>query len=365
MATTFIGVIEDIAGKNVTVTNLVYNKVDKVNPNFFDENNGGLASLQVSKAVSKWFIEFRKLAITFYLICLLVIGIRVIFNSTPQGITKAKSLFMEWLKGFLYLVFMPYGIWMLFKLNEALVQYISDLANHKRYALGGSVISDGTMWSRDEIEFRSPEYISLYTGTTLNGNDSGYELEKMDTNSANMDLIKIAEAMSVLTYKLDYCIIWFILIGQLVSFVYIYYKRYLMISFLIAAFPIMCIFQAIGIMKDGKARAIQGWLGELISNIFMQFLQAIVYTLITSIVFRLLMQTLASTQGGSLTINWFIIIIAINFVPEGEKTLRKILKALAQGSSAEGAGEGGVKKAMQTMTGGAKQIGGAFKGFGK
>ena len=294
-----------------------------------------------------------------YFICLLTIGIRAIYNSTPQGMDKVKGLLIEWLKGVLYLFFMPYGIWMLFNINEALVEYIYQLANGKRYAIGGFSATDGTTWSSEEIEFRSPEYISLYTGTNINMNNGGYTLKKMDDYSANMDLIKIVESLSILTNRLSYVIIWFILIGQLISFVYIYYKRYLMISFLIASFPIMCMFQAIGIMKDGRSRAIQGWLGELISNIFLQFLQAVVYTLITSLVFRLLMKTF--TASGTQTINWLIIIIAINFVPEGEKILRKILKALSQGSSAEGAGEGGFKKTLSSMAGGGRRILGAMK----
>ncbi len=354
-------IIEDVGGKNISITNLVYNHVEAVNPNFFDDYNAGLAHVSIKKAVERWFVTFRKLAITVYLICLLTIGFRAIYNSTPQGIQKVKALFIEWLKGILYMFFMPYAIWMMFRINEALVKYVEDIANGVDYVVGGGNFSDGMTWSADMIEYRSPEYVSMYTGFKTNSRGGEYRLKKIEENTANNDLIKAIRALAGATYQLHYVIIWYILIGQLLAFMYIYYKRYFKISFFIAAFPVICIFQAIGIMKDGKARAVQGWLGELISNIFLQFIHAVVYTVITSLVFEIILKQLVANAS---TVNWLIIIIAINFVPEGEKILSKCLKALSQGSSAEGAASGGLKKDFKQLSGGVKQIHGQLKGGG-
>ena len=48
--------------------------------------------------------------------------------------------------------------------------------------------------------------------------------------------------------------------------------------------------------------------------------------------------------------------MAINFVPQGEKILRKILKALSQGSTAPGVGDGGLKRGFGTLRRSARQI---------
>ena len=366
----FVKLLNDIVGSDVTISNLIFNKVETVNPNFYDGNNAGLAHIEIKEAISTWYTFFRRIAISIYVIAVLGIGIRVLLNSTAKGIQEAKSLFVEWMKGVIYLLLMPYGIWLLFKINETLVQEICQASAVSDYKVGSS-FTDGSEWSVEDIEYRSPEYVSKYTGLRGFGTDSanGYYMKKVNDYAANFDLMRIVRAYAGATFLLSYTIIWYILIGQLLTFIYIYYKRYFMISFFIAIFPIMCIFQAIGIIKDGRSRAVSGWLGELISNIFTQFIHALIYTIITVLVVNLLNESLTSglptneldgfvsvTTHTLPLVNWILIIVAINFVPQGEKMLRKILKALSQGSSAEGLGEGGLRKGVGALRTGVKQI---------
>ena len=347
-------IISDIVGEEVTVANLIFDKVDSVNPNFFDPNNAGLGHDVIKDSVQTWYNRFRRLAVLLYFIVILSIGIRLILNSTAQGIEQVRGLAVEWLKGFLYLLFMPYLMYYIFQLNSALVKMICNAADVNSYTSVGSTITDGTEWSAEAIEFRSPEYISKYTGLMGYGTDNSndYYLKKVPDYATNFDLMRIARAYAGATFRISYCFIWYILIGQLLTFIYIYYKRYFMTLFFIAIFPVMCIFQAIGIMKDGKARVVSGWLGEFISNVFTQFIHAVVYIVVTAVTVELLKD---GVINGNI-INWVIIITAINFVPEGEKILRKILKALSSGSSSEALGDHGLKRGMHTLTHSAKQL---------
>ena len=349
--------LSDIFGDNVTVTNLIFNKVESVNPNFFKAKNVsmGIGGDQIKETVEFWYARFRGLAIALYMIVIFSIGIRVLLNSTAQGLTQARELFVEWLKGFLYLLFMPVLVYFLFEINDALIQMILDAINGTTY-ISGSALTDGTEFSAEAVEFRSPEYVSKYTGMMGYGTDetNNYYIKKVNDYATNFDLIRIARAYAGATQRISYVFIWYVLIGQLLTFIYIYYKRYFMTLFFIAIFPIICIFQAVGIMKDGKARAVSGWLGELISNIFTQFIHCIVYTIVTSIVVDILYD---GVVNGEL-INWIIIIVAINFVPKGEEIVRRILRALSSGS-AEGLGEHGLQKGVHALTAGAKQV---FKG---
>ncbi|MBR3281063.1 MAG: hypothetical protein IKI57_04405 [Clostridia bacterium] len=346
--------LSDIFGDNVTVSNLIFNNVKSVNPNFFKEENVsmGIGGVEIKETVQGWYERFRGIAIAIYMIVIFSIGIRVLLNSTAQGITQARELFVEWLKGFLYLLFMPYMIYFLFEINDSLIQMVLDAINGNSY-ITGSALTDGTEWSAEAVEFRSPEYVSKYTGMMGYGTDdsNNYYIKKVNDYATNFDLIRIARAYAGATQRISYVFIWYVLIGQLLTFIYIYYKRYFMILFFIAIFPIICIFQAVGIMKDGKARAVSGWLGELISNIFTQFIHAIVYTIVTSIVVDVLYDGIVNGE----LINWIIIIVAINFVPKGEEIVRKILRALSSGS-AEGLGEHGLQKGVHALTAGFKNV---------
>ena len=77
------------------------------------------------------------------------------------------------------------------------------------------------------------------------------------------------------------------------------------------------------------------WVKEILTNIFIQFVHAIVYTVVTGICVSVVKEDLQSSAA----LNWIIIILAINFVSEGEKLLRKILGAM--GGTAEGSGQTG------------------------
>ncbi len=349
----FVKILESIVGEEVTITRLIFNKVAAVDINFFNSEHPGLSSSTIKGAISYWFSYFRRFAILLYLICVLSIGLRLIFNSTAQGMVQAREIFSEWIKGFLYLLLMPYFMSMIITLNEALVNKMEQAAEGKGYT-AGALYTDGNIWSVEAIEYRSPEYVSKYTGIMGYGTDQSntYYLKKVNDYTANFDLTKIARAYAGATFRLSYVFIWFILIGQLITFIFIYFKRYFMVAFFVAIFPIICIFQAIGIMKDGRGSAVSGWLGEFIGNVFTQFIHCVVFVVVTGLATKLLQQSMVE---GSL-VNWVLIIVAINFVPKGEKIVRQILKAISKGSSVEGIGDGGLKRGFRTLRSGVKNI---------
>ena len=334
-----VSLISEVVGEEVTITKLVYNQIDAVNPNFFDSevSSKGITA-NVKSAVSNWFDVFKLIAIAMYLVTLLVIGLRVLLSSTNKGIDKLKQMSLQWLKGLAYLVIVPYIIKYALLLNEALVGMLRESSNVSEDYQIGSVIGTTTdEWSIEEIEFRSPEYVSKHTGNVAFGSDEATHtyISRITTYEQNLDLMRIMRAYAGVTKKFVYIIIWFILIGQLMAFVYFYYKRFFMIAFLIAVFPIICIFQAITIIQGGNPNELESWRKELITNIFSQSIQAIIYTIITGICISVVKIDINS----SVNLNWIVIILAINFVSEGEKLLRKIINSIGSGSSAGGVGE--------------------------
>jgi len=332
-----ISIMNAIFGEEVTITSLVYNLFDPVNPNFFDDSISWYGiTKNVKDVVSNWYTIFTAIAVAVYIMVLLFIGVQILLHSTGAGMSKAKELLVKWLKGILVLIFIPYLIKYAFLINEAIVDMLREAGGVKKYSVG-SHFGDSTEWSAEEIEFRSPEFVSKYTGNVVFGSDDatrGY-LKKLGNYEQNLDLMRIMRAYAGVTKKIIYAIIWYILLGQLIVFIVQYYKRYFIIAFLFAMFPLVCIFNGISLAKGNPGKEIGNWLKEILTNIFVQTVHAIIYTIITGVCVSIVKEDMQS----SATLNWLIIILAINFMSEGEKLLKKIISAL--GSTEGGAGHTG------------------------
>ncbi len=371
----FVQLINDIVGEDVTITRLIFNQVRSVNVNFFDANarRGTFGGMAIGEAVNKWFQFFRVFAIMFYLIALLTIGIQVLLNSTAQGIQKAREFMSKWVKGIAMLFLMPLAMRYVFQLNEALVEMVqnangfNDPATKAGVIQTGSSFSDSNVWSATEIEFRSPEFVSKYTGRVTFGTSEATKryMKKINDYKQNLDLSNIMRAYVGATGILGYAIIWYVLIGQLIVFLFIYYKRFFIIAFLIAVFPVTCLFNAISIMQGKPGPQMSTWFKEFLTNVFTQFFHAIVYSVITGIIVDIVRESLT---GGSAvtsgTVNWIIIIVAINFVPEGEKIIKKMIASLGSGKTGGDLSKSGkgLRGAASRSIGNIKQMAGIFKG---
>ena len=343
-----VNLMNTVIGEEVTITKLVYNQVDAVNANFFDKSiTGSGVTADIKNVVNDWYNVFKMIAIAIYIVVLLAIGINILLSSTGNGMTKAKELLTQWLKGIVALVFIPYIIKYAFLLNEALVGMLRESAGVPDYSIGSN-FNAAEEWSLEEIEFRSPEYVSKYTGSIAFGSDEASEayMKKLDSYEQNLDLMRIMRAFAGVTKKMIYVVIWFILIGQLITFIVQYYKRYFIIAFLIAMFPIVCIFHGISIAQGSSKGEMGSWVKEILTNIFVQFVHAIIYTVITGICISVVKDEIQTSTN----LNWIIIILAINFVAEGERLLRRLLGAM--GSTAESSGQ--TSKGIKGLYGKAK-----------
>ena len=81
-----------------------------------------------------------------------------------------------------------------------------------------------------------------------------------------------------------------------------------MIAFLIAVFPVVSLFNAISIIKGKKGPQFSTWLKEFLTNVFTQFIHALIYTIITGIIVSIIKDNL-TVSGGAL--NWIIVIVSI------------------------------------------------------
>ena len=354
-----------VVGENVSMQKLIFNEASSLNPNFFD------SSLEVNnettrimrEQINKWYSFFMTLAIAVYLIVLLGMGIKVVIGSTAGGMEKMKELATKWLAGVLLLFLFPnVVVKYTFKLNEAFVLFLKEayITGNGGSLSGGLPVgpSEGE-WSNEEIEFRSPEYVSRFTGaSTLGGHEANVVYQRMlDSYRSNMDLARIMRAYAGITKQFIYVIIWFILFGQLIVLVVKYYKRYFTIAVLIIFFPLVAMYYIIEILRGKNGQVFSSWSKEIFVNIFIQSIHAIIYVVIANVAIS---RVRLDIQKSSDAMNWILIIVAINFISEGEKIIRKLL-----GTDAESVGSGSVKEKVKGAASGATQVGRKLTGRDK
>ena len=290
-----VQLINKVVGEDITITRLIFNQVKAVNVNFFDAaaRAGTFGGFAVGEAVNKWFQVFKGIALLFYMITLLGIGIQVMLNSTAQGMQKAKELLVQWTKGIAILFLIPIAMKYVFQINEALVKMVQE-ANGIDDSNGisasilqtGSSFADSNVWSPTHLEFRSPEYVSKYTGQVTYGTTDATVkyMKKLQDYKKTLDLMNIMRAYAGASGRLGYTVIWYVLIGQLLVFLFLYYKRYFIVAFLIAVFPVTCIFNAISIIQGTRGPQMNTWFKEFLTNVFTQFFHAVIYSIITGVI---------------------------------------------------------------------------------
>lgn len=362
--------INTILAEKVTMQDIVFNNVLTLNPNFFYEASTlaqkptDSATYIMRATITNLYTFFSTLAILVYLIAFLVMGTKIVWGSTAGGMQKAKELFSKWLIGLLMLFFFPnVVVRYAFILNEAIVEMLEEQYN----GVGNVGTYIGTPegeWSAEEIEFRSPEYVSRFTGIVdFGGKQSNIAYQKaLNAYKAKADLTRIMRAYAGISKKFIYVIIWIVLLSQLFVLVIQYYKRYFVIAILLVIFPLVTIAYIIEIIRGKNGQVFSEWAKEMFVNIFVQSVHAIVYVVIASVAIAKVTQDISSAEDS---MNWLLIIVAINFITEGEKIVRKLLGINSKTSGGIADMGKSVKDKVKGGAGGAGRVGRAFAGGGK
>lgn len=243
---------------------------------------------------------------------------------------------IKWTMGIAILFLFPYAMKYAFKLNEGIVNAVSNTFSTNQYSeIVGSYIGGVSDIQFDYVfEERSPEYISRSDVVYSIGSEEATfkyfgQLEKYKERG---DIMRIMRAMAGITGKVIYVILWSIMLWQMIVLIVVYLKRYLMIAFLIMVFPIVVIEYILGTVLSGKSHGFSAWCMEFFLNVFIQTIHAISYGIIGGVVMSHIQQGIASSQnfnGYVGNVNWVLLIIAINFIFEAENIVKKIIKANA------------------------------------
>lgn len=354
--------ITKVVGQKITIQSLIFNEVDAVNANFFDTTTKGTSiHSTIKNSINDWYAVFETLAVTFYMAGLLFVGIKIVLSRSLISSAPWQTVIIKWATGLLLLFMFKYIMKYAFVINEGLVEAIRD-----GFTSGGQTsgtnIGDNDEFNDALYEFRSPEYFSKYSGNLTYGGDevNRVYMKKLTDYTNTADMMRIMRAYAGVTKRMTFVIIWFVLLFQLILLLVKYYKRYFVIALLITIFPLVMIQYLLDLFKGRNCQGFSKWMKEFFVNVFTQTVHAIIYAIIAAVCIDRVKEELQTGDGT--TMNWLIIIVAINFIFQGEKIVRKVI-GVEGAESAPGMSETAArgKKGRGSMMNAGRKMRGAFK----
>lgn len=216
-----------------TIEKAVLGQIPIFDVNFFDvSTDGSNTNSKFKESIAQWYQVMYVLAQILSILVLIYIGIRMAMATNPEDKVNYKKMFKNWLIGFALLFLLHYGIIIILKLNTLLISLIPT-----------SLLS------------------------------KGYETKII---SNMIDVWNSKESIwSVILYFISYLTI----VGFEVYFFWKYFKRLLIMGFLVIISPLITVTYAIDKADDGKAQAYTSWISLFISNTFMQTVHALMYAI--------------------------------------------------------------------------------------
>lgn len=364
------------------------NEVPLLDVNFFSETRDGLitdadgnkyietitqtgqkikmksTAIELRPVISKWYFALRNLAIVALLSILVYIGIRILISSSADDKAKYKQRMMDWLVAMCLLFFMHYIMAFAVKLTEEITKAVnsmnepyyitfgdsdSKLKDYKYEAGSGDSegenifnVSDGlgkTLYDNNIITDYNGKYIFMWP-TNLTGK-ARIELQLEPTEDLTEDDIEMRQ--------FGYTVIYLALVMYTILFLFRYLKRVMMLAFLTIIAPLMAMKYPLDKLQDGSAQGFNTWLKEYIFNLLIQPVHLILYTVLI---------------GASMDLvadNIVFALVALGFILQAEKILRKFFGFEKASTVAGGSALGGAL-AMQGISQMSKLIAKGGKG---
>ena len=193
----------------------------------------------------------------------------------------------------------PYAMKYIVKLNETTIIAIRGDGYTASVSAPGFLQED---WKTANDTFGKPEFVEKMSSGTGGVNDSMLKIRELALTNKKASLVSI----------------YFIMIGQTLVLLMMYYKRVFMMAFLITIFPLVAMTFAIDKMGDKKAQSFGIWFKEFVVNVVVQIFHATVY----AVLINACVNSFIATNGK----DWFFMILAQFFLFQGEKILRSIFE---------------------------------------
>ena len=257
---------------SLTIEKLVYNQVPFLDVNFFNFKTAGGVDLEqnsimyvIRENIAAWYYIIRSVSIIGLLITLLYLGIRMALATVGEQKAKYKEMLVSWFVSFIIVFGIHYIMILILGINESLIDLI-------HVSLGG-------------------------------GEESLY-----DSIRSNAYSIKASVGWPSL-------IMYAVLIYLMVRFLFMYFKRFLVVAILTFMAPIIGVTYSIDKIKDNKSQSLSNWLKEYSFNVIIQSVHALLYALLVGLAFDM---------AGKSIMGSVIAILMLNFILKAESIFKKI-----------------------------------------
>lgn len=259
----------DINFLNPSVTNLGETEVDK------DKN----VAAHLQSIIKAWYRVLRMIAIIGLLSVLIYMGIRIMIDSNLDNKAKYKQRLLDWIVAFVILFSMQY----IMSFTLAMSEELTDL------------FTGDNEETRNIVVHYEPAVVT-----------SGF----FKTNLIGLARFKVQN--DNVFSKLTYLAVYIALLVFTIKFTFVYLKRVMHMAFLTLISPIIALMYPIDKIQDNTAQGFQTWLREYIFNALLQPFHYLLYTI------------LVSSSVSLAASNPLYAIVALLFMTQAEKFLKKI-----------------------------------------
>lgn len=279
-----------------SIQNTVFNQYPLFSINFFSTStpyrNNTMFNKSISENVAQWFKICRNLSIVILLGIFIYVGIRMLISTVALQKAKYKKMLIGWIESIIILFTLHYIFIVLIMLSENILTLIKPLMDNLNK--------------------------EIVVGETYEAN-----VQDIDKNFENKLITGISERVSEQKgwNKVWPVIEYFVLVFYQVKFFILYLMRKIKVAFLIIISPLITITYSADKIGDHKAQAFDGWTRELIFNIFIQDLHAIMY-----LVFVLSAASIASKAPA-------LAIVFLMALSNAEKIVKKTFNLKGKGLS--------------------------------
>ncbi len=316
--------VSDIGGKvqlktsskaNVTVENIVYNKIPILDINFFNFESAGGAVVDedgiiylLKENIAMWYYIFRTLAIVAMLAVLIYLGIRMAISTVAEKKAIYKQMLLSWVVGFILVFLIHYVMYIIIYMNESFLSWIV------------------------------PQY------------ENGSEISLYETVRSKAYEVKASTGFAGL-------IMYIILVYYGIRFLLVYFRRYLVITILALLSPIISVYYAVQRI-NGKGRggqALINWFKDFLYSVWIQSIHALIYTIFVKTALEL-----SETSLLGIVIAFFF----LSFMIKVDKVVRDIFGLGGTNSGDLVVGTIGTQLAVAGYVKGAvKKVGGKYGNY--
>ncbi len=262
----------------------------------------------MQKTISSWYFVLRNIAIVAFLSMLVYIGIRIIISSVANEKAKYKQMLIDWIVGLCLLFSMHYIMSFVLYMTEEIIDLL-DINN-------GDVIikmDDLKLTDYNSDSSKVKNIVQYY-----NKDKDGSEVQTLSWRTDMAGYIRFLAQSNIksnsIIVRMGFSILYLTLVIYTYLFMFQYLRRLLNLIFLTLIAPFVALAYPLDKIGDGKAQAFNMWLREYLTNLLIQPMHLILYTVLIGSAINL------STDHP------IYAIIVFGFMLQAEKLIKKMFR---------------------------------------